>query len=363
MEPSVKPPGQSNAPGRQSGAKAPVSSAMSAAQDAAIGALDLMIRHEIPPTPENYAVWYAYATGEVGTLRRTMDVLLTSGHGIDEMQIAELFERYVLPAYRARAVDDVAADLHTVTDGLSRSLDRVGSGATSFGRVLSTATTALATAEGGDEIRTLIDTLRLETEAAHNSNEALRAELATTTGEIAALRRKLEETRAEAMTDGLTGIANRKRFDALLREGASHAMETGTPLTLLMLDIDHFKQFNDTHGHVVGDQVLRLVGRTLTECLRDTDVPARFGGEEFAVILRETELENAREIAERIRKRLNQKRVTRRASGEDIGVVTISIGAASYDYGEPMTTLVARADQALYRAKQKGRNRVVIQGE
>ncbi|MFX4223942.1 MAG: hypothetical protein ACMVO3_25065 [Thalassobaculum sp.] len=121
MEPSVKPPGQSNAPGRQSGAKAPVSSAMSAAQDAAIGALDLMIRHEIPPTPENYAVWYAYATGEVGTLRRTMDVLLTSGHGIDEMQIAELFERYVLPAYRARAVDDVAADLHTVTDGLCRS--------------------------------------------------------------------------------------------------------------------------------------------------------------------------------------------------------------------------------------------------
>ncbi|MCR9071505.1 MAG: GGDEF domain-containing protein [Alphaproteobacteria bacterium] len=363
METSVKPPSRPDAPGGIPGENTLKSSAKTAAQDAALGALDLMIRHEIPPTPENYAVWFAYATGEAGTLRRTLDVLLTSGHGVDELQIAELFERYILPGFRDRAVDDVAVDLGNVTDGLSRSLDRAGAGANSLGHALSTATTALASTEDWEEIRTLVDTLRLETEAARYSNEALRAELANTTGEIAALRRKLEETRTEAMTDGLTGIANRKRFDTLLREAASHAMETGTPLTLLLLDIDHFKQFNDTHGHVVGDQVLRLVGRLLTECLRDTDAPARFGGEEFAVILPETGLEDARGIAERIRKRLNQKRVTRRSSGEDIGVVTISIGVACYDYGESMTKLIARADEALYRAKQNGRNRVMLQGE
>ncbi|MDF1792932.1 MAG: GGDEF domain-containing protein [Thalassobaculaceae bacterium] len=343
--------------------KVPDSSAMAAARDAAIAALDLMVRHDIPPIPENFAVWFAYATGGVGNLRRTIDVLLTSGRGIDEGQVAELFERFILPGYRAQAVEDIAENLDDVTDGLARSLDKAGAGASSFGRVLSTATSALASAGGGEEIRTLIDTLRQETESARNSNEALRAELANTTGEIAALRQKLEETRAEAMTDGLTGIANRKRFDVVLRETAGAAMETGTTMTLLMLDIDHFKQFNDTHGHIVGDQVLRLVGRTLTECVRESDIPARFGGEEFAVVLPETELEDARVMAERIRKRLNQKRVTRRTSGEDIGVVTISIGAARYEYGEPMAALVARADLALYRAKQKGRNRVMIQGE
>lgn len=343
--------------------KPAMSSAMVAARDAAIGALDLMIRHDIPPTPENYAVWYAYVTGGAGNLRRTIDVLLSSGRGIDELQVAELFERFVLPGYRERAVEEIAGGLDDVTDGLARSLRRAGAGANSFGQALSSATTALASAEGGEEVRVLIDTLRQETEQARNSNEALRAELADTTGEIAALRKKLEETRAEAMTDGLTGIANRKRFDMVLREAASAAMETGTTLTLLMLDIDHFKLFNDTHGHIVGDQVLRLVGRTLTESVRDSDIPARFGGEEFAVVLADTELEDARMMAERIRKRLNQKRVTRRTSGEDIGVVTISIGAARYEYGEPMTSLVARADLALYRAKQKGRDRVMIQGE
>jgi diguanylate cyclase len=345
------------------GGKAPTSSSATAARDAAVDALDLMIRYEIPPVPENFAVWFAYATGEARNLRRTIDVLLSSGRGIDEVQVAELFERFVLPGYRARAVEDIADNLGDVTDGLARSLDRAGAGANSFGLVLSTATSALAAAEDGGEVRTLIETLRLETESARNSNEALRAELATTTSEIATLRRKLEETRAEAMTDGLTGIANRKRFDVVLREAAWSAMETGTSMTLLMLDIDHFKLFNDTHGHVVGDQVLRLVGRTLTECVRPSDTPARFGGEEFAIVLPGTELEDARMMAERIRKRLNQKRVTRRQDGQDLGVVTISIGVAHYEYGEPMAALVARADLALYRAKQKGRNRVMIQGE
>lgn len=336
---------------------------MSAARDAAIDALDLMARHGIAPIPENFAVWFAYATGDVGHLRRTIDVLLSSGRGVDEVQCAELFEQFILPGYRGRAVEEIAEGLGDMTDGLATSLDRAGDGANRFDRALSSATDALASAEDEDEVRTLIDSLRLQTEAARNSNEALRAELATTTSEIAALRKKLEETRTEAMTDGLTGIANRKRFDTVLRIAASEAMETGASMTLLMLDIDHFKQFNDDHGHTVGDQVLRLAARTLTECVRQQDLPARYGGEEFAVVLPQTELEEARMIAERIRKRLNQKRITRRNTGEDLGVVTISIGAAQYDYGESMAALVARADVALYRAKQMGRNRVMTQGE
>lgn len=333
------------------------------ARGAAIDAMDRMHHHGIPPTPENFAVWYAYVTGDIGGLRRTIDGLLKSGRGVGEVQCADLFERYVLPGYRSQAVTDIAEGLGDMTDGLARKLDRADDGATTFGRALSSATDALATAEGDAEVRTLIDSLRMQTEAARTSNEALRAELATTTGVIETLRRRLEESRAEAMTDGLTGIANRKWFESALRDAAQTAVESGTSMTLLMLDIDHFKQFNDTHGHTVGDQVLRLVGRTLTESVRPTDMPARFGGEEFAVVLPGTELEDARVIAERIRKRLNKKRITRRNTGKDLGVVTISIGAARYDYGEPMAALVARADVALYRAKQLGRNRVMIQGE
>jgi len=339
------------------------SARLEAARDRAIDALDIMSRHDLAPTPENFAVWHAYVTGDVVHLRRTIDVLLTSGRGVDEAQSAQLFEQFILPAYRARAIEDVAEGLDGMTDDLARSLDRAGAGANRFGAALSSASDRLAATDADEDTQELVDSLRLETEAARNNNEALRAELANTTDEIAALRKSLEETRAEAMTDGLTGISNRKRFDAVLRDAASDAMESGTSMTLLMLDIDHFKQFNDTHGHTTGDQVLRLVGRTLTECVRVGDMAARYGGEEFAVVLPRTDLDAARAIAERIRNRLNQKRITRRNTGEDIGVVTISIGAARYEYGESMATLIARADSALYDAKQKGRNRVVLQGE
>jgi diguanylate cyclase len=161
------------------------------------------------------------------------------------------------------------------------------------------------------------------------------------------------------MTDALTGIANRKHFDQALRAAATEAMEGGTPLSLAIIDIDHFKKFNDTYGHVMGDHALRLVARTLTDCIHRRDTAARFGGEEFAIVMPGTSGPAAAVLAERIRVSLASKRVIKRLTNETLGTITLSLGVATYEPGEPLRRLIQRADSALYLAKRTGRNRAV----
>jgi diguanylate cyclase len=138
-------------------------------------------------------------------------------------------------------------------------------------------------------------------------------------------------------------------------------METGEPLSILLIDIDHFKQFNDNFGHGVGDQVLRLMANALRERVREQDLPARYGGEELVAVLPGTELGVCKAVAERIRKSVAKCRITRRSTGELLPAITVSIGVAQFRPGESMAQLIERCDGALYLAKRIGRNRVVTE--
>lgn len=173
------------------------------------------------------------------------------------------------------------------------------------------------------------------------------------------LLQRHEALGAMAMQDGLTGIANRRRFDKVLQEELARARRTAAPLALLMIDVDHFKQYNDQHGHPLGDQCLRAVASKLSEsAARATDLVARYGGEEFAVILSHTAPAGALDVAERMRAGIEG------LASPALPAATISIGiaclgdmpAASAD------ALVTAADAALYGAKRRGRNRVVVHG-
>lgn len=168
-----------------------------------------------------------------------------------------------------------------------------------------------------------------------------------------------EKTLNLAVTDKLTGLRNRRYFDQRLNEEIHHAGRQQTPLSLLMLDIDDFKLVNDTHGHVVGDRVLQNLGRILTGQLWQVDVASRYGGEEFAVILPQTDTAAAEKVAERIRARVAELRVTLPEKGEIS--VTISIGVASFPLcGDSAEGLTEHADQALYEAKHAGKNCVRV---
>jgi len=213
--------------------------------------------------------------------------------------------------------------------------------------------------DGGEEAQALIAQMLRQTQEMQAQNDLLRQQLEQSTSEIRTLRGNLESVKIEATTDALTEIGNRKFFDIRLREMAEESKMTGEEVSLLLFDIDHFKAFNDTHGHQVGDQVLRLVARTLKDGVKGRDVVARYGGEEFAIILSSAGQRDALKIADQIRKSVTQMRLVRKRSGEVIATISISAGVAFYRSGEPLDALIERSDTALYRAKAAGRNQVL----
>lgn len=166
-------------------------------------------------------------------------------------------------------------------------------------------------------------------------------------------RKGLEaELQQAAMHDPLTGVWNRRRFQQAVGEAEARLERYGRPYILALMDIDHFKRFNDTHGHQAGDDALRVVAATLSDRLRRSDALARWGGEEFALLLTETDLPSALGVLEALRQRVNAQRM---ACG---GAVTISIGVGQARAGEDIDSLLQRVDAALYKAKTAGRNRV-----
>ncbi len=185
---------------------------------------------------------------------------------------------------------------------------------------------------------------------------ALNDEMTDAYRALAASRRELalksEQVERLSLTDGLTGVGNRRRLDGALAEESARASRYGQPLSLLLLDIDHFKRVNDSAGHAAGDVVLRTVGGLLLASLRQTDIATRMGGEEFAILLVATDLPEAIAVAERLRQAISVR---------DVGLaapVTASFGVALLQLGEAGASLLERADRALYAAKAGGRNRV-----
>jgi diguanylate cyclase (GGDEF)-like protein len=171
---------------------------------------------------------------------------------------------------------------------------------------------------------------------------------------------EFEETERSARTDALTGLANRRVFQETLEAEIRRSRRYRWPVTVLMLDLDHFKDVNDSHGHMLGDLVLERVGGIVRHAVRDADAACRFGGEEFGVVLPETAREGGYAVAERIRRRVEQAFKDRPLDGRDIPM-TISAGLAAFpEDGLHADELAARADEALYGAKHAGRNRVCV---
>ena len=173
---------------------------------------------------------------------------------------------------------------------------------------------------------------------------------------VARVLAELARLTHQAQTDGLTGLANRRTLDDRLAEELDRAERLGGNVSLVLADVDNFKQINDTYGHQTGDAVLEAVARTLRETVRELDLPARYGGEEFALLLPGTRLAGARVIAERVRRALADIAVTD-PDGDPVSV-TASFGAAAFPTYNSMQALVGAADEALYEAKLGGKNRV-----
>lgn len=203
---------------------------------------------------------------------------------------------------------------------------------------------------GGDATAVALDVISKILTA----NEKLQDRLERAEQQIAAQANELRTQQSEARTDALTGLANRRAFDDVLDDNAQRFERDGRPFSLILLDIDEFKRFNDVRGHLAGDEVLRAFGRTLTRNVKGGDFACRYGGEEFAVIMPGAAVSDARAAGERLRKAVEATFVA--YDGQSLNV-TVSFGVAQCRRGERTDQLFRRADDCVYQAKQSGRNR------
>lgn len=315
----------------------------------------------IAANPINFAIWYEYFAGKNHDLKKTVDAMTKTDGKPDISAYADLYDRFIIAGANVARDREWSDRIDTVTERIVSALTASGSETEEYGAALKSFSGDLQTAGNLDQIRDLVADIIAETDSMDARTKELYARVSESTAEITELRKALDDSRRDALTDSLTGVANRKCFDQKIFTAVKESEETGETLSLIFADIDHFKDFNDTHGHQLGDQVLRLVGRTLFNSLKGKDTAARYGGEEFAIILPDTTSGGATSVADNIRKSIASKRLVKKGSEDDIGAVTISLGVTSYHPGEDIPAFIERADQALYMAKKLGRNRVICE--
>jgi diguanylate cyclase len=332
------------------------------ATEVAEKAVRSMSQHRIPPTPNNFHTWFKYSLGTSSGLKRAIDILVGNKRKFDATTNHDLFAAYVGPQTAADDTDlnNVSQQLHSVMASAKQFLTVAIADNRSQIRAISDVADQ---SEVEVDPKSLIENLMHELAKAATRATKLETSFVESTRELDTIRDSLNKSEERAKTDTLTGLPNRRALDEFFRKAQITAMEQGEPLSVLLIDIDHFKTFNDNFGHGVGDQVLRLMSNVLRERLRDIDLPARYGGEELIAVLPGADLAGCGAVAERIRRAISECRITRRSTGEILPSITVSIGVGQFQFGESMADLIERCDRALYLAKRTGRDRVATENE
>jgi diguanylate cyclase len=313
--------------------------------------------------PRNYEIWYVYATGYNSPLNKIINETLARNGHLTEADLEQIYETYLSQIKTTERIDKVGARVIGEIDDVMTLITEALGMSGSYDESLSSASERLAAARDRDQVSAIVESLIASTREMRDTNKALEGRLALSKTEISNLQHSLEAIRAESLTDPLTGLGNRKYFDRSIDIAVQNAIASGEPLSLLMFDIDHFKSFNDSYGHLTGDQVLRLVGMSLKQTIKGQDITARYGGEEFVVVLPNTALRQALTVADHIRRAIMAKELKKKSTGEILGRVTISVGVSMLKPGDDVPSLIERADACLYAAKRNGRNRVICEAD
>lgn len=327
--------------------------------------IDLASLHELLPTLDS--------TGTVVAAIALLVLALLAVYRDDASALAtRALQRASVPPLRpAPAPADTSpvarADVDAVRDELERQLGRLivliaGQLENSKDHVasLKDTNTHLASVTSVGELREVVQALLSRNKKNEREMRDLEGRLQHAQDQASTLRRRLSQAEKLAALDPLTSVANRRRFEQFLSSAVDHSHAAGTPLCLIMTDIDHFKEVNDTHGHAAGDKVLKAFADLLSSKVRDSDLVARYGGEEFAIILPKTPMGDAFGIAERMRKAFELRGAPGGTLDKAFGRLTASFGIAQIFEAELPRGLIQRADQMLYEAKEGGRNRTVI---
>lgn len=321
-------------------------------------ALKFLRKNENPAYPRNYELWYTYSAGYNRELNQALNAALDRHGVITESMLDRFYDEFVSPLNLSDRLGDVSERMSVEISELLSRIEASSGSVGEYGRELSAAADSLTNTDTAEQAHSVVKRVLSATRSMEERNARLEQQLRESREQITELQDNLEAVRTETITDVLTGLANRRHFDHSLERLVHGELKSGEPLCLIMADIDHFKRFNDTHGHQTGDQVLKLVGATLKNSVKGRDVASRYGGEEFAIILPQTTFDSACVVAEQIRTAIMKKELVKRSTGENLGRITMSFGISSIKPGDTPESLIARADAALYKSKREGRNKV-----
>lgn len=320
-------------------------------------------KHRMAPTPRNFEIWYEYVSGTNPDLNEDIDRCLADGKSLDGSLSSELHNQYLSPTRNAENVEVLSAKISQEIEQAIAVISAAAGSNSAYGDSIQGVGNQLGKVKTPDDLKSVIETLVQASRGMEKNSRQLEAKLEESRNQINTLNESLEEVRNESRTDALTDIPNRLAFDEKFTAETQAAEETQEELCLVLADIDHFKKFNDNHGHRTGDQVLKLVAHLLSSNVKGRDMAARFGGEEFAVLLPQTNLRAAVTVADQIREKVRTKELVKKSTNENLGTITLSLGVARYRPGEPLDELFQRADACLYAAKGAGRDNVKCEAD
>lgn len=321
--------------------------------------LPLMTRQDTAMHPVSYAVWYEFVAGINPGLTVELQELLSKKQKLTEAMTYGLYRKYIAEFDEATS-EQISFRFQRVLSDMTDSATQAGERVSRFGDSLSYLSQSLQQSPAGKigldagELQQALD----NTQGLQVAVSRLKQRLEESRQETENLRQEIAKVREEAVTDSLSGLLNRKGLDKKFAEMLANEEVLARGLSILVIDIDHFKKINDNYGHLLGDKVIRGISQIIVQNIKGRDIAARFGGEEFVVLLPETGSQGAQMLAERLRAAVESMRIRRADNGEAISTVTASFGVATYRKDDSIKFLIERADKALYQAKSDGRNRV-----
>ncbi len=316
--------------------------------------------HRLDPTPLYYDLAYNYLSGHDPALVALVDTAIARD-GLLRPEVAEGLAEAAANKVSSELLEKLIDQAHQSITLAANLVGQSRTDASAYGSALDKGAAALGA--GGESATRALGLMVELTRTMIDKNQDAERRLVEMGSKMETLQSNLAEAQAVAESDPLTGLANRRAFQARLDRAMAQAAAEGTPLSVAFCDIDHFKMVNDNHGHDTGDRILKMVADALVEGVGEDAFVGRFGGEEFLVLFDGIMARRAAMRVDEVRDELSGRHLVSKTTGEPLGTITFSAGIAQLLPQEGDGEMLRRADEALYSAKNGGRNRVVIHGE
>ena len=315
----------------------------------------LVKREDIPPFAKFYKLFYKDAADKNPSFTQRLQAF-TSAPMPKMAVVKKLYNKFLKFQVFDEQMAATSAQMNQNIGAVHKAMHSASTTTKSYATSLKQANLALSQHINPQSFKALTTQMLEKTADMQITNADLEQRLEEAQENMRAMQKTLEEIQRQSVTDALTDINNRKFFDQSINQAIAHANRKNDPLCLVMIDIDHFKNFNDTFGHQTGDQVIRLVAKTIQKTSRSSDIACRYGGEEFVVILPNTDLQGATILSNKVRQAIEEVELLKSSKNKTLGKITVSLGVAFLNASDDESSLISRADEALYVAKREGRN-------